>query len=153
MKIQIKKLSENAKIPTRGSPLAAGYDLYSTEEYVLMPLERHLFKTDIAIKVPAGHYGRIAPRSGLSLKNGITVLGGVIDADYIGNIGVILHNTNKINETIHGVFYRELNSCLIEKGQRIAQLIIEKCHEVEFQEVQELDLTSRADSGFGSTGS
>lgn len=144
MVIKIKKLSENAIIPTRGSEFSAGYDLYSNESYSLAPGERKLFKTNISIKIPNGYYGRIAPRSGLAYKNGIDVLAGVIDEDYIGNIGVILLNTSSGNQAFyHG----------IKENDRIAQIIFEKYHEAEFEEVENLEESSRADKGFGSTGS
>lgn len=175
MLIQVKKLSENAIVPTRGSAGAAGYDLYSTEDYVLKPSERKLFKTNISMKIPDGYYGRLAPRSGLAFKNGIDVLAGVIDEDYLGDIGVILLNTNNkrllneeklnisgytLSDVNDGVLSQEeiyerfdKNSLIIKKGDRIAQIIFEKYHVAEFQEVDEIVKTDRDSGGFGSTGS
>lgn len=144
MKIEIKKLSKNAIIPTRGSDDAAGYDLYSTEDFTLNPGSRHLFKTNVSVKIPRGYYGRIAPRSGLAFKNGIDVLGGVIDSDYIGDVGVILFNSS-----VEDLWRTTLQ---ITKGDRIAQLIIEKCYDIEFEEVEKLEDTSRGSGGYGSTG-
>ena len=139
MKIEIKKLSENATLPTQGSKYAAGYDLYAAEEGVVLSECRLLIKTNISVSIPEGYYGRIAPRSGLAYKSGIDVMAGVIDADYRGDIGVILYNT-------------DVKDFEFKKGDRIAQLIIEKCHNAEWQEVSELEDSVRSDGGFGSTG-
>jgi len=139
MKIEIKKLSENATLPTQGSKYAAGYDLYAAEEGVVLSECRLLIKTNISVSIPEGYYGRIAPRSGLAYKSGLDVIAGVIDADYRGDIGVILYNT-------------DVKDFEFKKGDRIAQLIIEKCHNVEWQEVDELEDSVRSDGGFGSTG-
>jgi len=139
MEIQIKKLSENAKLPIRGSEWAAGYDLFAAKDDVVFAQKRTLIPTDIALSIPSGYYGRIAPRSGLAYKHGIDVLAGVIDADYRGNLGVILYNTNIVEFRVN-------------KGDRIAQLIIEKCHDVEWQETEELETSVRQDGGFGHTG-
>ena len=139
MKIEIKKLSENATLPTQGSKYAAGYDLYAAEEGVVLSECRLLIKTNISVSIPEGYYGRIAPRSGLAYKSGLDVMAGVIDADYRGDIGVILYNT-------------DVKDFEFKKGDRIAQLIIEKRHNVEWQEVSELADSVRSDGGFGSTG-
>lgn len=138
--VEIKKLSDTARIPTQGTEYAAGYDLYAAHDEVLVPYERKLVKTNISISIPAGYYGRIAPRSGLAFKNGIDVLAGVIDSDYRGDIGVILYNTDKNNS-----FY-------IRTGDRIAQIIIEDYSSVQWTEVSELNSTDRHNKGFGSTG-
>lgn len=140
MYIQIKKLSENAKTPTQGSKYAAGYDLYAAEEVLVNTMGRKLVKTNISISIPEGYYGRIAPRSGLAYKNGIDVLAGVIDSDYRGDIGVILFNSD------HNLDFQ------VNVGDRIAQIIIEKCHSVNWQTVEILDSTVRSEGGFGSSG-
>lgn len=144
MKIKIKKLNIDAVIPTQAKKGDAGYDLYSIDDSPLFGSQRRLFRTGIAIEIPEGYYGRIAPRSGLALKNGVDVLGGVVDANYRGEIGVILLNTTAKGD--------ELQITHIKKGDKIAQLIIEKCHEVEWQEVSALTETDRGAGGFGSTG-
>ena len=138
--IQIKLTSDKSKIPSKGSKDAAGYDLYSIDDTTttLQSLERRLFKTGINIKIPTGYYGRIAPRSGLALNNGIDVMGGICDSDYLGDIGVILLNTSNIPVTI-------------DTTKAIAQLIIEKHYDMEFSKVSELDVTDRGTDGFGST--
>lgn len=92
LNFKVKKLSPNATIPTRGSNKAAGYDLSSAYEYTIPAKGKLLCKTDIAIAIPSGHYGRIAPRSGLAHRNFIDVGAGVIDEDYRGNVGVIIFN-------------------------------------------------------------
>ena len=144
MIIPITKLSINAVIPTNNSGLEAGYDLYALEDDWLFPLQRKLIKTGISIAIPPGFYGRIAPRSGLAWKYGIDVMAGVIDSTYRGEIGVVLVNLNP--ESAENGTFR------IEKGMRIAQIIIERCHQVEWQVVDNLDETSRGAGGFGSTG-
>jgi dUTP pyrophosphatase len=136
--IQIKKLTSLAKTPTRGSDFAAGYDLYSTEDYTLKPLERKLFKTHVSIAIPSGHYGRIAPRSGLAFKDGLDTMAGVIDEDYRGDVGVILINLGNVDKEI-------------KAGEKIAQLIIENYNTVTFEEVQDLPASVRDGGGFGST--
>jgi dUTP pyrophosphatase len=140
MNIQIKKLSDKAKIPTQGSKYAAGYDLYAAEEVLVNTMGRKLVKTNISISIPEGYYGRIAPRSGLAYKNGIDVLAGVIDSDYRGDIGVILFNTD------HNLDFE------VNVGDRIAQIIIEKCHSANWETVETLDATVRSEGGFGSSG-
>ncbi len=140
LQINIKKLSDNATIPTQGTKFAAGYDLYAAEDAIIFCGTRKLIKTNISIAITPGYYGRIAPRSGLAYKNGIDVLAGVIDCDYRGDIGVILYNTDKDIDFI------------VKKGDRIAQIIFETCYSVNFNETNTLDNTVREDGGFGSTG-
>ena len=135
---QVKLNYEDAQAPTRGSDEAAGYDLYVYESGLLMPNETRLFDTGISIRVPEGTYGRIAPRSSIS-KRSILVNAGVIDRDYTGPVKVMLHNLSNDN-------------FVIEKGNRIAQLILEKISTPEVELVDELDDTERGDGGFGSTG-
>jgi dUTP pyrophosphatase len=140
LQINVKKLSENATIPTQGTSFAAGYDLYAAEDAVVVCGTRKLIKTNISMEITPGYYGRIAPRSGLAYKNGIDVLAGVIDSDYRGDIGVILYNTDKnIDFTV-------------KNGDRIAQIIFEACYIATLNNVENLDNTLRQASGFGSTG-
>lgn len=139
-KLKVKKHSETATLPERKSALAAGYDLCSDEELMLPPGGRKAIETNISVEVPPGHYGRVAPRSGLAVKSGINVLAGVIDADYRGKIGVVLVNHS------HDPF-------AVKVGDRCAQLILEKCSMFEVEEVVgELSTTERGVGGFGSTG-
>ena len=140
LQINVKKLSENATIPTQGTTFAAGYDLYAAEDALVVCGSRKLIKTNISMEITPGYYGRIAPRSGLAYKSGIDVLAGVIDSDYRGDIGVILYNTDKnIDFTV-------------KKGDRIAQIIFEACYSATLNTVENLDNTLRQAGGFGSTG-
>ena len=140
LQINVKKLSENAIIPTQGTNFAAGYDLYAAEDAVVVCGTRKLIKTNVSMEITPGYYGRIAPRSGLAYKNGIDVLAGVIDSDYRGDIGVILYNTDKnIDFTV-------------KKGDRIAQIIFEACYIATLNNVENLDNTLRQGGGYGSTG-
>jgi dUTP pyrophosphatase len=138
--ILIKLLSDKGKIPTRANINDAGLDLYSAEDAVIHPSTRALIKTDIAVQIPTGYYGRIAPRSGLALKNGIDVFGGVVDSQFRGCVGVILFNSE---------FEQEFK---VNVGDRIAQLIIEAHYNFDVVTVFELDDSSRGTGGFGSSG-
>ena len=144
IKVHIKKLNDTgttgeSKIPTRANESDAGYDLYSTQKGVIAAKERKVIKTGIAIAIPPGYYGRVAPRSGLAVKKGIDVLAGVIDSGYRGEVGVVLQNLS--NED----FY-------FSEGERIAQLILEQCNTISWVDVDELKDSERSDGGFGSTG-
>ncbi|KAA5604371.1 dUTP diphosphatase [Roseospira marina] len=145
MELPIQLLNEYAEPPVYGSAYAAGLDLRADLHKndpmmtTLAPGERRLIKTGLAVAIPPGHYGRIAPRSGLALKYGIDVLAGVIDEDYRGEIGVILLNTSRIPFTV-------------EHGDRIAQLVIEKIARPAPEYVDALPETGRGVGGFGSTG-
>lgn len=143
MKLKIKKLDPAAVIPQyqHGSVEDAGMDLCSIEEGVLAPGEYSLFKTGIAIALPTGYMGKVCPRSGLALNQGVTVLNaeGTIDPAFRGEIGVILVNQGQ-------------KPYKVNKGDRIAQLIIEKYERVEWDVVEKLNNTDRGDGGFGHTG-
>ena len=143
--MNIKKLSDKAVIPSKGSVGAAGYDLYTTEAYELKPGERKAFKTDIALAIPEGFYGRVAPRSGLAVKHGIDVLAGVIDSDYRGEILVALVNLGD----------KPVQLPVIKDGKEtaIAQIIFESCGTVTdgFNQVDDLTATQRGSGGFGSS--
>lgn len=137
--MSVKLLNSDAIVPTRGSDSAAGYDLYSLKDVWINQSDIAVISTGIAMKVPLGTYGRIAPRSGLSVKYKLDVLAGVIDADYRGEIMVAImnHSRQKV--------------CLPAKS-RIAQIIFEKIETPQLQVVEDLDETSRGSGGFGSTG-
>ncbi len=141
--LQIKKLNDLAVIPTKGSPQSAGYDLYSIEKYTLKPLERKLFKTGLSMAIPSGMYGRIAPRSGSALKNGIDVMAGVIDEDYRNEVGVLLINLSNEDVSIP----------VIKDGKEtaIAQIIFELYNNVKINVVDVLGETERGQGGFGSS--
>ena len=136
--IPFQKISEKAKIPSQATLSDAGYDLCSTEMYILKPGERKLFKTNIVAAIPHGYYGRIAPRSWLAYKHGIDVLAGVIDSGYRGDIWVLLINFGNEDFTVN-------------EWDKIAQYIIEKCYYVQWQEVTELSESQRGKWSFWST--
>ena len=138
--MEVKLLNSVARLPRRASAGAAGYDLTSTETVTIYPGTRGVVSTGISIKLPEGVYGRIAPRSGLAVKNGIQVGAGVIDSDYRGEIKVLLFN------------HSGDHAFNVEPGDRIAQLICERCKLPEVIQVDELDETERGEGKFGSTG-
>ena len=143
MKIQIKKLNENATIPTRGSDRAAGYDLYACleNEVVIGAGETVKIGTGLSIAVPEGYFGAIFARSGLAAKEGLRPANcvGVADSDYRGEYIVALHNDSAVSR-------------VVTPGERIAQLVVMPYLSVEFDEVDALDETQRGAGGFGSTG-
>ena len=137
--LRVMQLGPNFKSPERKHPTDAGCDIHAAEEVTIKPGKRYAVSTHLAVAIPEGCYGRIAPRSGLAFKNGIDVLAGVVDSSFRGEIKVILVN--------HG------DSCFnIEMGDRVAQLIVEKIYTPVIDVVQSLDETDRGKSGFGSTG-
>ena len=141
--VNIKKLHENALIPTYGTEYAAGADLYACmdEAVTINPGETAFIKTGLAMEVPVGYAGLIYARSGLACKKGLAPANkvGVIDSDYRGEIMVALHNHS--NEAV-----------LVESGERIAQLVITPYIVAVFNQVDELEDTVRGEGGFGSTG-
>jgi len=143
MKIKLKKLKKNAKIPEYMTPKSAGLDICACipSNITLKPGERILIPTGIAISLPDGYEAQIRPRSGLALNFGVIPLNtpGTIDADYRGEIKIILANLGE-------------NEFTIKNGDRIAQMVINKIEKVEFIEVTELDNSLRGEGGFGSTG-
>jgi len=142
--IQVKIINKSKHpLPKYQTDLSAGMDLIANlnQPITLKPLERALIPTGLFIALPAGYEAQIRPRSGLAFKHGITVLNspGTIDADYRGEIKVLLINLSNTDFTIND-------------GERIAQMIITSYATVQWQLVEELDTTSRGDGGFGSTG-
>lgn len=142
MKIKIKNQSTH-KLPAYETIASAGMDLRAniSAPIILKPLERTIIKTGLYIELPIGFEAQVRPRSGLAAKHGLTVINspGTIDADYRGEIGVILVNLSAVEFKI-------------ENGERIAQLVIAKHEYIQWQEVQDLNKTSRGEGGFGSTG-
>ncbi|HEX8720344.1 MAG TPA: dUTP diphosphatase [Pyrinomonadaceae bacterium] len=138
-RLHFKRLHPEARLPTRGSAGAAGLDLYAAERVTLPPGGRAAVRTGLAVAVPAGFYGRVAPRSGLAVRHGVDVLAGVIDSDYRGEILCALVN--------HGAEPFE-----IEPGARVAQLVVEAIATPEPVWAEELEETARGAGGFGSTG-
>ena len=141
MQLKVKKIHEDAKIPAYAHKGDSGMDLYSVEEIVLQPGETKLVKTGLQIAVPKGFEVQVRPKSGLAAKFGITVLNtpGTVDSGYRGEVMVILVNHGK-------------EEYKVEKGKKIAQMVIAKVEEAKIEVVENLDNTTRKDGGFGSTG-
>src|SRR3979411_3056460 len=133
--LNFKQLDPQATLPTRGSRAAEGLDLYSIEAITLEPGQRAIARTGLAVAIPEGFYGRLAPRSGLATKRGLDVLAGVIDADYRGEIGCLLYNAG--DEKIE-----------LPAQTKICQLIIEKIITPDAVWVDSLAETSRGSGGF-----
>jgi dUTP pyrophosphatase len=140
--IKFIKLNEDVVSPTYANEGDAGADISSTEDVVIYPQERLLVSTGLSMDIPNGYVGLIHPRSGMAFKYGITVLNapGTIDAGYRGEIKVLLFNSDKFNPKY------------IKKGDRIAQLVIQKVEKANFAMYPFLDETDRGNNGFGSTG-
>lgn len=137
--LKFKQLDPRAILPTRGSSASAGLDLYSIEDITIEPHQRILARTGLAVAVPVGFYGRLAPRSGLAVKNGLDVLAGVIDSDYRGEVCCALLNTGDA-------------PLALPQGSRLCQLIVEQIITPSPAWAQDLDETVRGAGGFGSTG-
>lgn len=143
MNIKIKKLRENAVVPTRGSASAAGYDLYACIDapVSIAPHATAMIGTGLSVAIPEGYFGAVFARSGLASKQALRPANcvGVCDSDYRGEYIVALHNDGETER-------------VIESGERIAQLVVIPYLSVEFDLVDELDETERGAGGFGSTG-
>ncbi len=136
--LHFEVVSDEATLPTRATPLSAGLDLCSAEDLEIAPQSRVVVSTGLKVAIPPGHYGRVAPRSSLALKE-VDVAAGVIDSDYRGIVGVVL--VNNAPETF-----------IVSRGDRIAQLIVEKIAILEPIRIVSLGDTVRGQGGFGSTG-
>ena len=142
MIVKIKKLNENATVPTYGTEYSAGADLYNLNEAVTIPAHKTvLIHTGLSVEIPEGYAGLIYARSGLASKRGLAPANkvGVVDADYRGEVMVALHNHSDIDATV-------------DAGERVAQLVVTPFLKVEYQLAEELSDTVRGAGGFGSTG-
>ena len=141
MKLRVKKLNENAILPTYGTPYAAGADLYALTAETIMSGETKLIHTGIAMEIPEGYGGFLYARSGLATKRGLAPANkvGVIDSDYRGEIMIALYNPSAVAQTV-------------EAGERVAQLVVAPFIHAEFEESDSLEQTDRGAGGFGSTG-
>ena len=141
VEIRVKRLNPDARIPKAAKVGDVAFDLYSVIDYDIKPGERYAVPTGIAVEIPIGYEGQVRPRSGLALKEGITVLNtpGTIDSGYRGEVKTIMINHGNV-------------PFQITKGMRISQLAIRPVPDVEFIEVDELSETERGEGGFGSTG-
>lgn len=139
MNINVKLLQAGARIPTQSNSNDAGWDLYSVVDTIIPAKQRKIIKTGIALEIPDNLAGLIWPRSGLSVKQGIDVLAGVIDSGYRGEIMVCLYNTSDENVSIN-------------RGDRIAQIIFQEVPCVMMTSQETLGSSQRGDNGFGSSG-
>lgn len=139
MQIKVKKLKEDAKLPTHGHPGDAGMDFYAIENVILPPGKQIKIGTGVAIEIPEGYVGLIWDKSSISFNLGLKVMGGVIDSVYRGELIMSLLNTSN-------------KEVIIEKGHKIAQMIIQKFEHCDILEVDELSETIRGDGREGSTG-
>lgn len=139
MKLQIKKLHPEAKVPSFAHDTDAGMDLHTTQDVELQPGELFAIPTGIAFAIPVGHVGLIWDKSGVAIKRGLKTMGGVVDAGYRGEVFVGLVNTGSEVQTFAA-------------GEKVAQMVIQKIEQPSIQEVDELDDTERGEGAFGSTG-
>ena len=137
--IKIKRLEEDAKLPDQPYEGDAGFDLYANETVTFEPGDKATIKTGIAIAVPMGYVGLIWDKSGVGIKKGHKVLGGVVDAGYRGEIMIGMINLSRESHTF-------------EKGDKVAQMLIQKVEQPKIIEVEELDETERGEKAFGSSG-
>ncbi len=145
VKVRVKRLphAKDLPLPSYATPMSSGLDLRAavTEPVVIRPLERVAIPTGLILEIPEGYEGQVRPRSGLALKKGLTVLNapGTVDADYRGEVKVILINLGAKEVTV-------------ERGERIAQLVITPVARADLEEAEDLEPTERGEGGFGSTG-
>lgn len=137
--IRVVLNNENASMPTQANSSDAGWDLYASEDRYIAPRRRGLIKTGISLEIPNGYAGLIWPRSGLSVKHGVDVLAGVVDAGYRGEVGVCLFNSSETQLTI-------------SKGDRIAQILFQQVPQFQLFEIDQLSSSERGSGGFGSSG-
>lgn len=171
MVLKVKRLSEQACLPTKAHLTDSGYDLYAAEDVLIAPGETKVIKTDIAVALPQGYEAQVRPRSGITSKTKLRVQLGTIDNSYRGNIGIIVDNISTdyvLSETYWTRFVNFIDgnkavapvpegrvpttTYLIRKGDKIAQLVLQQISNFDIQEVAELDETDRNSDGFGSSG-
>lgn len=178
--LRIKLLSENATIPTRNNPTDSGLDLYAAEDVIIEPGATAIVKTDIAIELASGYEAQIRPRSGVTSKSKLRVQLGTVDADYRGNVGIIVDNIAQDRSWIERVFSKAFfwfnttdtyslptvaadvtarevekypaGTYKIFKGDKLAQLVVVPIELPSVEVVDELNDTARGDNGFGSSG-
>lgn len=140
--VPVRRLDPGVPLPSYAHPGDAGADLCSTVEVTLAPGERRLVPTGVALALPPGHVGLVHPRSGLAARHGISIVNapGTVDAGYRGEIQVCLVNTDRSE------------AFTVRRGDRIAQLVVQRCERVRFVEVEDLEDSARGADGYGSTG-
>lgn len=139
MILKIKKLNKDARLPTHGHPGDAGMDFYALEDVVFLPRKQMRVRTGVAIEIPEGHVGLIWDKSSVSFNMGLKIMGGVIDAGFRGEVVMSLLNTSD-------------NEVILEKGYKVAQMIIQKFEDCDILEVDEISDTVRGEGREGSTG-
>ena len=139
MEIKVQRLSKYGRVPTKINDSDAGWDIYASEDAIIDPSQSQLVSTDMAMAIPEGYVGLIWDRSGMAAKRGVHRFAGVIDSGYRGEIKVCLWNSSK-------------EHCIINKGERIAQILFQQVPPFYLKEVQNLDNTERGKDGFGSSG-
>lgn len=139
VRLPVSRLDKDLEVPRYANPSDAAFDLRAREEVVIPPGQHVAVKTGLAMAIPQGHVGLIWDRSGLAAKHRVTTLAGVIDSGYRGEVGVVLCNLGETPFTV-------------ERGMRIAQMIIQPYVTADLHEVEDLDETDRGEGGFGSTG-
>ncbi len=142
VELLIKRLDPTLPLPAYAHDGDAGLDLYAAEDLTLAPMQRALLPTGVAVAIPDGHAGFVQPRSGLAIRNGLSFVNtpGLIDSHYRGEIKLVVINLDP-TEPLD-----------IQRGERVAQLVIQRVERAELREVDDLDYTTRGDRGFGSTG-
>lgn len=139
MQIKVKKLHKDARLPTHGHPGDAGIDFYAIEDVTFLPGKQERMRTGVAIKIPEGHVGLIWDKSGVSFNMGLKIMGGVIDSGFRGELVMSLLNTKD-------------EKVVLEKGHKIAQMLIQKFEHCDIVEVEKLSETVRGQGREGSTG-
>jgi len=139
MEVQVQKLSKTTRLPTKANESDAGWDLYASEDVIIEPSQTQTVGTNIAMAIPDGYVGLIWDRSGMDTKRGVHRFAGVIDSGYRGEIKVCLWNSSK-------------EHCIINKGDRMAQILFQPVPPLPMIEVQDINTTSRGVKGFGSSG-
>ena len=139
MEVQVQKLSKTTRLPTKANESDAGWDLYASEDVIIEPSQTQTVGTNIAMAIPDGYVGLIWDRSGMATKRGVHRFAGVIDSGYRGDIKVCLWNSSK-------------EHCIINKGDRMAQILFQPVPPLPMIEVQDINTTSRGVKGFGSSG-
>ena len=166
MNLKVKRLTDDAIVPTRGHATDAGLDLYANEDVVIVPGETVVVKTGIAIQLPEGHEGQVRPRSGVTSKTKLRVQLGTIDEGYTGEVGIIVDNVSNVeprsewnypqrdiaNNLITGSHARSAFTYLIRKGDKLAQLVISPVAHPSVVVTEEVAAGERGANGFGSTG-
>ena len=151
MQLKVKRLTDTAVLPVKAHQSDAGFDICADEDITINAGETVTVSTGLSIAIPEGYYGRLKGRSGLTAKTLLRVQEGTIDANYRGEVKVICDIKLKfLDRPINGAIYA--HNLSLKRGERIAQLIIQKLPEIELVEADELDDTDRGEGGFGSTG-